>query len=123
MTMQTKTKTKTQPTQQKRFVASTLANLIDCMTLIEQQDQQVLQTVISLLARKSHQAKSRGNKGRAVLVDALSGALANYTAYVDWPAYESLPPDVDTLTERALLDRVEKHRAKRVRWGSESEEE
>ena len=121
MTMQTKPKPKTNPNQQKRFIASTLANLIDCMTLIEQQDRDVLQTVISLLARKSHQAKSRGNKGRAVLVAALSGALASYTAYVDWPAYESLPPDVETLTETALLDRVEKHRAKRVRWGGEEE--
>ena len=106
----------------KRHTASVLAALTDLMILIEQQERAVLAEVIANLTHKKTQSSSRGNKGRATLIEALQTAVVSYTQQIDWDraqaAEQAEDPELTGLTSDAMRDRAAKLAVTRVRWGT-----
>jgi len=104
----------------KRHVASVLAALTDLMILIEQQESAVLAEVIANLTTKKTQSSSRGNEGRATLIEALQTAVVSYTQQIDWSraqaAEQAEDAELSGLTSDALRERAAKLAVTRVRW-------
>ena len=100
-----------------RRVGTTLGVVQDLVAQVERLPKDAARDMLRVMGAKIQASKSRGNKGRTLLMEGLTQGIASYVHFVDWDGDGENLDEIQTIADEALSEREDRHRSNRVRWG------